>query len=219
MSCTLKILNHIDATPVGQPFCTRECLKYGSRTAVDKTLARLVQKNVIIRLAYGVFMRIDADTKLPSIMEIAKLKSAAFGKELVEYGGSLACKLGLTNETPEHPTFNINGSSTSFLYLRAGTRIVLKSASKKRMQLKETTHGKIVRALWNIGKASCSEKLVDRVLGQCAVPEIKKMLALSKAWMPAWLANFFPTPHVFTVADSFNRDILYDSNFAPASST
>jgi len=185
---------------------------------VDKALFRFVHANVIIRLADGVFMRIAVDTPLPSIAEIAKIKSTAFAKELVEYGGTLADEAGLETEAPEQPTFYINGSSTSFRYIRAGITIVLKSASKKRMRLKETPQGKVVRALWHLGKEFCSEKIVAQVLEQYPVPDIREILALSKAWMPAWLADYFPTPHVFSLANAFSRDILYDSNFAAPSS-
>jgi len=217
MSCAFKILSHIEATPLGQAICTREVLKYGSRSAVDKTMARLVKQNVLIRLARGVFMRMDAETKLPSVAELARIKNTAFGKTLVEYGGTLARKLGLIEAKSEQPTFYINGNSTSFMYLITGTRIILKSASKKRMQLQETPQGKIVRAVWHLGKERCTEKLVNKCLAQLPIPDISDVLALSKAWMPAWLADYFPTPHVFSSA-VLSRDIFYDSNFAPASS-
>jgi len=218
MSCASKIFSIIEATPVGQPFCTRDVLKCGSRTAVDKTLSRFVNDNIIYRLANGVFMRMEFDTPLPSIWEIAKLKSAAFGKEIVEYGGTLAHKFGLLTDAPAKPIFYTNGSSTSFRYHRASTRIVLKSASKKRMQLRETPQGKIVRALWHMGDRVFFDRLVEKVLAQCPIPEIREILALSKAWMPEWLADYFPTPHILTLPDAFNRDIFYDSNYEPASS-
>jgi len=218
MSCAFKILSHVEATSVGQPFTTRECLKYGTRTAVDKVLSRLVQKNVIVRLAYGIFMRMDADSRLPSIAEIAKIKNSAFGKELVEYGGTLAQKFGLSAHGFEAFIFYINGNSTSFRYLLAGVKIVLKCASKKRMQLKETAQGKIIRSLWHLGENICCAKLVKQAVAQCPVADIGEVLALSKAWMPAWLGEYFPTPHVFGRQDAFARDIFYDGNFSPASS-
>ena len=218
MSCASKISSIIEATPVGQPFCTRDVLKCGSRTAVDKTLSRFVNDNIICRLANGVFMRMNTDTPLPSIWEIAKIKSAAFGKEIVEYGGTLAHKFGLVTEAPAKPAFYTNGNSTSFRYLSLGIRIRLKSASKKRMQLKETPQGKIVRALWHMGDQDSFDKLIEKALAQFPIPEMREILALSKAWMPAWLAAYFPTPHLFTIPDALTRDIYYDSNFAPASS-
>jgi len=218
MSCASKVFDHIESIPLGQPFTTRDCLRYGSRGAVDKALFRFVRDNVIVRLADGVFMRMDADTPIPSITDVAKIKSAAFAKEIVEYGATIAHKEALEVEAPEQPTFYINGSSTTFRYVYIGIRIILKSASKKRMRLKETPQGKIVRALWHLGKKICTQKIVDQVLERYPIPDIREILALSKAWMPAWLADYFPTPHVFSLEDAYSRDILYDSNFAPISS-
>ncbi|MBI4533459.1 MAG: type IV toxin-antitoxin system AbiEi family antitoxin domain-containing protein, partial [Candidatus Melainabacteria bacterium] len=51
------IKRHIYRLPLDKIFSTRDFLIYGSRTAVDQTLAKLVKKGMIIRLARGVFVK------------------------------------------------------------------------------------------------------------------------------------------------------------------
>ncbi|MBS1992229.1 MAG: hypothetical protein JSS83_17020 [Cyanobacteria bacterium SZAS LIN-3] len=186
-----SILRHISLTPIGIPFCTRDCLKYGSRGAVDKALYRCVKDKVITRLTNGVFMRMDSKTPLPSPLKLARLKCHAFGKEIVEHGADIGVELQISDRGSAEPTFYVNGSSSSFQY--GSVRIHLKSASKKKMHLKESSEGRIVRALWHLGKGSFNAGFVDYLVTTANTKDLRRTLVLAKAWMPAWLADFFPT--------------------------
>ena len=52
-----SIRQHISRLEKSQPFTTKEFLIYGTRTAVDQTLCRLVKDGFIVRLARGVFAK------------------------------------------------------------------------------------------------------------------------------------------------------------------
>jgi hypothetical protein len=77
---TAAILSHIMQLRADSIFTTREVLQYGRRSAVDQCLYLLVKKNMIRRLASGVFIR-DPHAN-PSVEEIARIKAAAFGLEI-----------------------------------------------------------------------------------------------------------------------------------------
>ncbi len=128
---------------------------------------------------------------MPSPMSLARVKAKAFGKSLVEHGADLAHEQGFVSEGNTSPTFFVNGGNSSFRYGRV--RIRLRSSSNKRMQLKDTEIGKAVRALWYLGKDVCDSKHVERAVYSISGPDVRRQLVLSKAWMPAWLAEFFPT--------------------------
>jgi hypothetical protein len=191
MSCISSILRHISLTPVGVPFTTRDCLKYGSRGAVDKALSRCVKEFIVVRLTWGVFMRMDGKTSMPSPLRVAAIKCRAFAKEIVDHGTDIGFEMKLVSKGNAEPTFFVNGSSSSFRY--GSVRIHLKSASKKRMHLKETPLGRIVRSLWQMGADEVTQKLVERVVSLSNTRDIRRSLVLAKAWMPEWLADFFPT--------------------------
>ena len=77
--CIEFIQRHIRMLPARQIFTTREVLIYGTRTAVDSALSRMVEREVIARLARGVFVRDDSAE--PTVAEIASAKAKAYGKE------------------------------------------------------------------------------------------------------------------------------------------
>jgi hypothetical protein len=191
MSCTANINRHIHLTPIGLMFTTRDCLKYGARSAVDKALKRCVDNGLIVRLTSGVFMRMDGKTPMPSALNLAKVKAKAFGKNLVEHGADLAHEQGFILKGNQQPTFHVNGGNSSFRY--GAFRIRLRSSSNKRMQMKDTPTGQAVRALWHLGSDICGIQHVEKAVIRINRPDVRRELVLSKAWMPAWLAEFFPT--------------------------
>src|ERR1700679_1546059 len=116
MSCMASIRRHINLTPIGLMCTTRDCLKYGTRSAVDKGLKRCVDTGIIVRLTNGVFMRVDGKTPMPSPLNLARVKASAFGKTLVEHGADLAQEHGFIEHGSKQPTFYVNGGNSSFRY-------------------------------------------------------------------------------------------------------
>lgn len=75
----------------GDMFTTRELLRYGNRNAIDQVTYRLVKAGIIIRLAWGVFVRQEDYTgeDLPGPMEVARVKARAFSREVFILGEDL----------------------------------------------------------------------------------------------------------------------------------
>jgi hypothetical protein len=154
-------------------------------------------------------MRMDGKTPMPSPLNVARVKARGFGKNLVEHGADLAQENGFITQGNEQPTFYVNGGNSSFRY---GPVVVkMKSSSNKRMQMKDTPTGQAVRALWHLGIDGCNTDLVEKAVARAGTKDIRRELVLSKAWMPAWLANFFPTtgypcPLNATAQNAYFRD-------------
>ncbi len=191
MSCPSYINRFISLLPDGQVFTTRECLNLGVRASVDKALQKFVKTGFIVRLTRGVFVRSFGLTKLPTILEIATIKAKSFGKDLRIHGQDTAAEHKLTPQGNQEHTYYVDGSTSSFWY--RGRRILMKKCSRKSMRMEDSNAGLAIRALWSMRKENVDLLLINKIsrLWQSSREEKQKIM-LSKAWMPAWLGDFFP---------------------------
>lgn len=199
-----RILRHIAGVRFNVIFTTRDCLNYGTRASVDKVLSRLVKRQVIIRIAWGVFMR--AGSKIPDIEVIASAKARAFGKEIALHVSEAAKQVQLQTRTVFQTkayfdsaickdvraknevriAFAVNGRTSSFV--SQNIRVHLIGVSSRKMQLSASKAGRALLALMQLGKEGCTKEhvlAVQWLLSGSDVQEIKK----SGALMPAWLAR------------------------------
>lgn len=122
-------------------FSTKEVLQYGTRTAIDKTLSRLVKSGRIIRIARGLFRREDYNIPMPALAEIAKCKANVFDKKIIAKDSNtnnttLLNRTSTTNNT--QTIYLTNGRSSSFY--SGNTVITLKGISPRKFkQLKPDT--------------------------------------------------------------------------------
>lgn len=123
-------------------------------------------------------------------MALVRIKARAFGKVLVEHSADLAYENGFVDKGNQSPTFYVNASSSSFQY--GSMRVYLRTSSNKRMHMKDKPAGQVIRSLWYLG-ADCLHHHAEQAIMKASSPDIRRQLVLSKAWMPAWLARFFPT--------------------------
>jgi hypothetical protein len=170
-------------------FTTRQCLIYGPRSAVDYTLHMLVKKEVILRLARGVFVRNDGQTPQFSPSVVATVKAMAFGKEVFSHASTLRAKFSLNGEdfnSKEH-TFAVNGSTSSFKYGQLS--IHLKHIGPRKARLQETKAGQALRLLWDL-KKHLNQDLIMKVTRYFSRSD-REELRRSLSTLPAWLSNSF----------------------------
>jgi hypothetical protein len=182
---------HINRIPADAIFSTRDCLCYGTRSAVDSALHRLVKKEMIIRLARGVFIKWSlkaARGTLPSAQEVAQVKARGFGKEIFVHKKDAAAKLGLIKSGNENPTFGTFGRTTSFRF--GQTRITLAHVSPKDANLGDTFVGLLIRASRNLGFHDQLPNTISGLTSGLSRTE-RNNLGVSAAMMPAWLSDLF----------------------------
>ncbi len=182
------VRRHINRLKDNKPFSIRDFLNYGSRNAIDQIFHRLVKSGQIIRIARGLFIK---DTSpMPSIVEVALAKAAAFGKRLVMHGSRavqqlrLSADLSIENES----IYACNGSSSSFRF--GNIRIRFISASQRKISLGDELAGLAIRALWHLGKYNCSPQLACDALAQFNRNDRQALREKIKI-MPAWLTHYF----------------------------
>jgi hypothetical protein len=190
-SCLTFIRRHISFLKKDEIFTTRDCLVYGKRSSVDNALCALVNAGTIKRITRGVFVRPSKDFVWPSAEEVAIIKASAFGKKLLIHGADTASKHGLLPQGNEMPTYYVDGSSSRFRY--RGQYINLRKASRKRMQLADDNAGLAIRALWHLGEQNVGRKEILQVAFLWNTRVEREKIYRGKAWMPAWLGDFFLT--------------------------
>ncbi|MBX9687782.1 MAG: type IV toxin-antitoxin system AbiEi family antitoxin domain-containing protein [Candidatus Obscuribacterales bacterium] len=185
MSVAARIRKFLVRTEKGQLFTTRQFLGYGSRGAVDQTLYSLVKHGVIMRIARGVFML--AGSGLPSAFEVAKVKAAAFYKQVFQKDTDLASEFAAQNQDSAEYEIYTNGRSSSFRFL--DKTILFIARSPRKLPQPETLSSQVVRTMWELGKAGCTQELIDRSYPKwsSACGELEKMASI----LPDWINRLF----------------------------
>lgn len=181
MLAATRIRVAIGRIAVGKLFTTRQFLACGSRGAVDQCLYLLVKSGEIIRVARGVFMR--KGSPQPSVLSVARKKAAAFGKRIFEHGADTAVELTLLQSGNQTPVFACTGRSSSF---RCGDATIrLQGTSPRKLHGEDCLVGRVIRALWHLGKESCWQALGHDVypLWSKVYEDIKQAASLLPAWM------------------------------------
>jgi hypothetical protein len=186
MATASLVRRHVASLPYGQLFFTRHCLNYGRRAAVDQILCRLVRLEVITRLGRGVFVKLKRGIAVPSLAEIAVGKAEAFGRNPLLGAYAIARKMiGIAPADQSH-VLAMDGATTSFRAL--GERVYLNCYAPRKLMLKDTAHGLVIRLLWKIGRYNVTDEMVRDATARLSHTE-KTDLRRSCHVMPAWLAD------------------------------
>lgn len=157
-------------------------LIYGTRSAVDSVLGRMVSTGYIHRLARGVFVR-DLSGK-PTLAQIVEAKLKAFGGKIAVHAKKILGSFRLANGNYDY-TFAKNGSSSSFDTIEG--RVFLKNQCARKMKLYQQEAGRAAITLWHLRK-SWIDGAVDIVTASFNRSD-KEALLLSAVLKPAWLTD------------------------------
>jgi hypothetical protein len=182
-----SIRRHLLNMPEQVIFTTREFLIYGTRSAVDQALYRMVNDGYLCRLARGVFVRPQHNHNI-SPWDVAKAKAEAYGKRLAFWAGHLVEELGLRPAHSSRTIYATDGCSSSF---RFGKHIIeLRKTSPRKMRYSDERSGKGIKALLHLGAKEVTAQDTLHLYQQCLRTE-KEELRLSFGWMPDWLNRHF----------------------------
>ncbi len=182
------IRRHILRLPKGAIFSTRELLNYGRRSAVDQCLYRLVKIGRIIRLAWGLFIKDDIGTTLPSPLTVAKEKARAFGRQILTDAVDAAKLLGMKVSDSTKIRYAVQGHSSSFRY-RAIT-IHFRGICARKMSLGDGPVGLAIRALWQLGPLHCDQRAIALATAHFNRPQ-RLQFRQSCHIMPTWMTSLF----------------------------
>jgi len=185
------IRTHLNRLPEDAVFSTRDFLCYGKRATIDSALHRLVKREVIFRLARGVFVKWSSKVTrgiLPSAQEVAKTKARGFGKEIFMHKRDAAKKVGLSNRENMQPVFATYGRTSSFQFGRK--RITLAHVSPKQANLGDSFAGLLIRGAKDLVRDDDLAAKIKSIAFATSKNDRYKV-CVSAASMPSWLSDVF----------------------------
>jgi len=158
--------------------------------SVKKTLLRLEQKGVLVRLAHGIYLYPKRDKILgllyPSLDEVAQVIAKRDKARIIPTGVQALNKLGLSTQIPMKVVYLTDGSPRS---IQVGKRsIKFKKTTPKSLSVKGEISGLVIQALREIGKDKVSADQIKRIK-ELLKKEKKELVKHDALLAPAWIRS------------------------------
>ena len=183
-----KIAEALKTQPKGSVLFVDDFIDYGNPESVKKALLRLKEKEILVRLAHGIYLYPKIDKELgilfPSTEEIAKAIARRDKARIVPTGVQALNKLGLSTQVPMKVVYLTDGASRT---VKVGKRtITFKKTSPKNLLVKGEISGLAIQALKTIGQNKVDEKTIEKI--QAVLKSEKKENIINDAKLsPAWI--------------------------------
>ena len=183
-----KIAEVLKSHPKGSVLFVDDFLDYGNPESVKKALLRLKEKEILVRLAHGIYLYPKIDKELgvlfPSTEDIAKAIARRDKARIIPTGVYALNRLGLSTQVPMKIVYLTDGATRS---IKIGKRTIsFKRTSPRNLM----TIGKIstlaIQALKEIGQ----ENVDDEILKQLKVvlkKETQENILHDAKLAPAWI--------------------------------
>jgi len=183
-----KIAEAVKTYPKGSVLFVDDFLDYGNPESVKKSLLRLKEKEILFRLAHGIYLYPKVDKELgvlyPSTEEIAKAIARRDKARIVPTGVQALNKLGVSTQVPMKVVYLTDGAART---VKVGKRtITFKKTSPKNLLVKGEISGLAIQALKTIGQKKIDEKIIEKI--QAILENEKKENIINDAKLsPAWI--------------------------------
>jgi hypothetical protein len=155
---------------------------------VKKALLRLKEKEILVRLAHGIYLspKIDKEfgTLFPSTEEIAKAIARRDKARIVPTGVQALNKLGLSTQVPMKVAYLTDGAART---VKVGKRtITFKRTSPKSLLVKGEISSLAIQSLKTIGQNKVDENTIEKI--QAILKKEKKENIINDAKLcPSWI--------------------------------
>lgn len=165
MSVEKQVLKKISDYKRGKIFFPKDFSKTGSSQSIRQALNRLEKKEVLIRLAHGIYLYPKRHKMLgillPTLDEIAQAISKRDKARIIPTGIQALNKLGLSVQVPLNIVYLTDGSSRT-IQIGNGT-IKFKKASPKILSIKSETVILVIQAMRELGQENVGSKEMERI--------------------------------------------------------
>ena len=163
-------------------------LDLGNNESIKKALFRLERKDVLIRLAHGIYLYPKTDKDLgvlyPSVEDIAVAIAKRDKASIIPTGIHALNKLGLSTQIPLKVVFLTDGAARS---IKIGNiTITFKKTSPKNLMIKGEISGLIIQSLKTIGQNNTDEEVLQKLIEQLK-NEQKEIIIHDAKLAPAWI--------------------------------
>ncbi len=183
-----KIAAAIKTYPKGSVLFVDDFLDYGNPESVKKALLRLKEKDILVRLAHGIYLYPKIDKELgvlfPSTEEIANAIARRDKARIVLTGVQALNKLSLSTQIPMKVVYLTDGAART---VKVGKRtITFKKTSPKNLLAQGEISSLAIQALKTIGQKKVDENTIERI--QAILKKEKKENIINDAKLsPAWI--------------------------------
>ncbi len=183
-----KIAEALKTNPKGSVLFVDDFLDYGNPESVKKALLRLKEKEILVRLAHGIYLNPKIDKELgvlfPSTEEIANAIARRDKARIVPTGVQALNKLGLSTQIPMKMVYLTDGAART---VNVGKRtITFKKTGPKNLLAKGEISSLAIQALKTIGQNKVDDYTIEKI--QAILKKEKKENIINDAKLsPAWI--------------------------------
>lgn len=183
-----QIEKSIKSKPKGTLVLPSDYLFLGSSKAIQKSLERLADKQVIVRVAQGIYVR-PKESKLigkllPTAEEIAEAIAKRDRIRTVPTGSYALNALGLSTQVPMNIVLLTDGSPR---VIKIGKRTIkFKKTTPKNLLAKGKISRLAIQALKEIGNGKVSEEEESKIIALLKKEDVKDLkhdIALAPVWI------------------------------------
>lgn len=178
----------VKSKPKGTLILPDDYMSYGASKAIQKSLERLADKQVIVRVAQGIYVRPKISkligVLIPSAEEVAEAIAKRDRIRTVPTGSYALNALGLSTQVPMNIVLLTDGSPRE---IRVGKRkIKFKKTTPKNLLAKGKISRLVIQALKEIGNGKVTaeeEKKIIDLLKKEEGKDLKHDIALAPVWV------------------------------------
>jgi hypothetical protein len=194
-----KIFTKIKKCGRGKEFFASDFAAYGESKAISKALANLVKKEILIKLATGIYYYPKIDKKLglgilyPSLETVAEAIAKRDKARIVPTGLYALNRLGLSTQVPTNFVFLTDGSPRR-IKIGNGKGILFKHTAPRNLAFKSDLAMLLTFALKEITQEKITKEHLDRlkeVLQQIPKEHILQDAKLMPAWIKKLILNLY----------------------------
>lgn len=193
-----KVRSHFFGLPENTLVTRRDLLNYGTQDAVDSALRELIKAHLVLRVAWGVYLRPHPSEPLPMAEQIAAVRIAAFHRTKVASALDNAKGHCLVEQGETDLVYEVDAATSKFRIYesqdRAACFVYLKSRVARKMQLELTAARRAIKALWLLGQEQCQAKMIGRACQNFSRAD-REEFRQSHRLMPGWMSD---TVHLST---------------------
>ena len=183
-----KVAEMLNTLQKGSIVFVDSFLDLGNHESIKKALFRLERKEVLIRLAHGIYLypKVDKDLGIlyPSVEEIAVAIAKRDKASIIPTGIHALNKLGLSTQIPLNVVFLTDGAARS---IKIGTRtITFKKTSPKNLMAKGAISGLVIQALKSMGQDKIDNEVLHKMHDLLKKEKAEIILHDAKL-APAWI--------------------------------
>lgn len=191
-STAKKIESIISSEPDGKIIFSSDYAEQGTPEAIKKSLLRLCERNVIVRLAHGIYYKPIFDKELglgmlwPSLDDIAQAIAKRDHSRIVPTGDYALNSLGLSTQVPANAVYLTDGSPRR-ISVGKGHGIMFKHTSDLRnLSFRSDLMMRIIAAMRAIGEGKITneqKRILNEHLKNVSEEDYNEDIKLAPAWV------------------------------------